>query len=426
MRKESNMAKQVLFFSVFFLVVGLVSAATPRIVTDSVTAAQDADGALVTVHYRLADADAIITLDIETNATGTVEGPWVSIGDANIGRVVGDANKRVAADEDTVRTITWRPDKSWNGPTLTAENVRAVVKAWELTTPPDYMVIDLSVTNTVRYYTSAAALPEGGLANDMYRLNKLVLRRIPAKGMTFRMGSPSDESGRVANDEILHYVSFTNDYYLAVYTMTEYQYTLLMGQPRPSPDTAFHPSGKSINYRLSWTIVRGNTDWPGTGDWAAARAVGENTVLGRLRAHVGWGLFDLPTDAQWEFACRAGTDTATYDSSVALSELGWYGFSPAEENLYPVGLKKPNPWGLYDMLGNSWEFCLDRYASGSAYSDGSAVTEPVGPATGTDRVVRGGAYSAAWSHLRSAYRARAPQTTVLIRYSVRVCLPVGL
>ena len=124
------MATQVLFFSVFFLVVGLVSAATPRIVTDSVTAAQDADGALVTVHYRLADADAIITLDIETNATGTVEGPWVSIGDANIGRVVGDANKRVAAGEDTVRTITWRPDKSWNGPTLATENVRAVVKAW--------------------------------------------------------------------------------------------------------------------------------------------------------------------------------------------------------------------------------------------------------------------------------------------------------
>jgi formylglycine-generating enzyme required for sulfatase activity len=158
-------------------------------------------------------------------------------------------------------------------------------------------------------------------------------------------------------------------------------------------------------------------------DWPSNSVINEDSFMGRLRAKTGLTTLDLPTEAQWEYACRAGTTTALYSGkdltgasncpnvaevaryrNNAGKPEGWnfwstngysYGGQPGFQGhthankwmgKAPVGSYPPNRWGLYDMHGNVWEWCLDWYAE--TYP--GAVTDPKGPATGARRVLRGG------------------------------------
>jgi formylglycine-generating enzyme required for sulfatase activity len=116
----------------------------------------------------------------------------------------------------------------------------------------------------------------------------------------------------------------------------------------------------------------------------------------------------LPTEAQWEYASRAGTKTRfSYGDDNDYSHLGeyaWYGAN-SEAKTHPVGQKKPNPWGLYDMNGNVWQWCADWYAD--TYAD-AKVTDPTGPASGTRRVLRGGSRGANARGCRCADRWGVP------------------
>ena len=117
----------------------------------------------------------------------------------------------------------------------------------------------------------------------------------------------------------------------------------------------------------------------------------------------GWS-YRLPTEAEWEYACRAGTKTeySFGDSDSELDEYAWYGKAEAlGGTTHPVGEKKPNAWGLHDMHGNVWEWCQDwhgKYPSGP-------VTDPTGPSSGSFRVFRGGGWSFISQNCRSAFRS---------------------
>ena len=139
----------------------------------------------------------------------------------------------------------------------------------------------------------------------------------------------------------------------------------------------------------------------------------ENVSWGYAQAYIaklnqkGEGTYALPTEAQWEYAARAGSTTAFYNGHITepegndpnLDVIGWYD-SNSDEKTHPVAQKDANFWGLYDMSGNVWEWCLDWYD----YASGS-VTDPTGPFWGYDRVIRGGSWGHNAGVCRSAYRS---------------------
>ena len=274
-----------------------------------------------------------------------------------------------------------------------------------------YLVVDLSGGPDAERWPVEFRrhLPAGGFNTDEYKTGKLVLRRIEPG--SFTMGSPRDELGRYSNED-LHPVTLTKPYYIGLFEMTQRQWELAMGN-NPSQDKgAMRPVENT-----SYDDIRGRD---AGSRWPAANAVDPGSLIGKLRAKTGLA-FDLPTDAQWEYVCRAGTQTALYTGEnltdtrhdAAVDEIARYGYDNGTHGGIQdgkggyrtqhttVGSYRPNAWGLYDMGGNVWELCRDWYA---LYLGPSAATDPVGPPSGQERVRRGGAWdNSAW-HCRSASR----------------------
>ena len=215
-------------------------------------------------------------------------------------------------------------------------------------------------------------LPEGA--------KKLVLVRIPAG--TFSMGSPDTELGRDPDESPVHKVTITHDFYLGRYEVTQAQWAALMPE---NPSTS-RGMDLPVN-RVSWEDCQG--------------------FLQRLNQVFKDSRFRLPTEAEREYACRAGTSTATYfgdnPSPEDLEKHAWFREN-SEGELHPVGQKLANPWGLYDLYGNVWEWCQDWYGP---YPD-EAQTNPTGPDTGKEKVFRGASWMAKPQYLRSADRGKFP------------------
>ncbi len=250
----------------------------------------------------------------------------------------------------------------------------------------------------------------GVTKDNVYRTTKLVLRKIPAG--TFSMGSPSGELGR--GDETRHQVTLTKDYWISVFEFTQAQYKLLMGA-LPTQYNQNYP-GDLRPVECSYNLIRGmnvGTNWPASTD------VDADSVMDVLRRKTGLA-FDLPTEAQWECACRAGTTAALNsgrnltDATTCpnLAELARYmgnrsdgvgGHAETRENTTTVGSYKPNAWGLYDMHGNLWEWCLDW----NYWFGGTSLEDPTGPESNKEkkRIVRGGGCYSAASGCRSASRS---------------------
>ena len=369
--------------------------ATPT-VTD--TTIEQLSSRTVKVTYTL-DEDAVVTLDILTNATADA---WVSIGAENISHTWGDVN--VLVKGAGTHTLYWAPEKSWTDQVGEKYTVKALVKAWAKDAPPDFMVVDLETPGAIRYYETAKQLPDGGLTNDCYRLDRLVMRKIPAKGVQWRMGSPSNETGRKTGkweaEETTHYVTLTNDYYMGVFEVTKRQ-AWYMGASWAAVDVAKLPADQT-----TYVLLRGDNasyDWPANG-----HAVDPNSFIGKIRTLTGIDTFDLPTEARWEYACRAGA-SGSYNNGSDVGAVAWYKDNSGSAT-HRVGEKLPNAWGLYDMHGNVYELCLDwaKDDLGSA-----TVIEPEIARTaiyGTEndnayyKISRGGGYNSEDSECRSSYR----------------------
>lgn len=301
---------------------------------------------------------------------------------------------------------------------------------------PLYVVVDLEDGTTAANYpiSELSAAPSGGWT-DEYKTNKLVLRRI-ANGV-YTMGSPSGEVGH-DSDEDQHQVTISKPFYMGVFEVTQKQYELVMG----SNPSYYKGDARPVEY-VSYNAIRGSSEGA---KWPSANSVDSTSFMGKIRARTGL-TFDLPKEAQWEYACRAGTTTALNNganltnqySDVNMNLVGRYGCNNGyhggivdgkggyNNNHTTVGSYKANNWGLSDMHGNVWEWCLDWYVSrGTSGFDSGAVTDPKGAASGSYRVVRGGSWLTDAYYCRSAYRHDIYPSGESHTIGFRLCCTAGL
>jgi formylglycine-generating enzyme required for sulfatase activity len=204
---------------------------------------------------------------------------------------------------------------------------------------------------------------------------------------SFLMGSPETEPGRNP-DEVQHGVTITRAYYIQTTSVTQAQWQALMGV---TPSRFKERDRDCPVIGVSWSDCQ--------------------KFIQRLNAR-GEGTYRLPTEAQWEYACRAGTPTAFANGEIIkvfceydpnLDALGWY-CGNAPQGPHPVAQKSPNAWGLYDMHGNVYEWCHDWYAEYPT----TPQTDPQGPFTGSARVARGGSWFSSSKNCRSGARFKCP------------------
>ena len=426
------------------LTAGILSAAVafaePKVT--NVDMNQNSRSRLVTITYDLADEVGIVTVDIQTNGT--------SIGAANCKGFYGAVNRRVSLEEE--HKIYWNPDKFWPG--HKAEGVTAVVTAWATNAPPTFMVVDLVNTGrveSVMYYCDEAQLPFP-VQDTRFKTDYLLLKKVDAAGRSFCMGSPDDELGRTNGKETRHKVTFKYDYYLGIYELTQRQTHLVFKSHTNtySTDGDMRPADS-----ISWYTVRGVfTTWTGIEANRMADRMSPNGtgyILDGLRKASGPNgiLFDLPTEAQWEYACRAGTTTAlncgsnitSTTSCPYLASLARYSYNSGyADNLIPnadkgndygtnlatavVGSYLPNAWGFYDMHGNVYEWCLEGWDKTTDYGAEEQI-EPISFAgDGSNRIQRGGSCLLGASYARSAFRAAAGINSMSRHAGCRICVPL--
>ena len=435
------MSKKILLVlfcgSVALLPAGLTAASV-----SNVAWSQDADSRVVTVDYTLSGAPAVVTFDFLTNGV-SIGGENLTGGNEPKPQPQGDVFRLV--ESNGPHAFTWRPDRTWSDHVATGQ---LVVKAWATDDPPDYMslMVEPNSGDPVTFYPAVEWLPGGVLSNPVYRTGAILMRRIHAANVPWNMGTfaavGSKSLENIMNPVIekMHRVTLTNDYYIAVFEFTRGQGDRVGGFGASGGlfdlSTAMRPADNDFGYHS----IREATNGAPIG--AKAQAIPQyqypnppspDGTLGRLRTRFGLA-FDFPSEAQWEFAARAGhgdgywpdgspyawfnATTQTYgkvDATYWLQDANLkaryrydcatpetpagasYVTAGTTNGTNIVGSYPPNDFGLYDMLGNISEWCLDWYAkdisslNGAVNANGSYLAD--GVTVGQKRVFRGGCYT---------------------------------
>jgi len=216
--------------------------------------------------------------------------------------------------------------------------------------------------------------------------NSIGMRMALVPAGEFLMGSANSDSDASSDEKPQHRVRITKPFYLGICEVTQAEYQWVMGT---NPSEFKADGGQLPVEQVSWNDAQEFC--------RKLSALPEERQAGVV--------YRLPTEAEWEYACRAGT-TSRYafdEPEESLVNYAWYKTN-SDSKTHPVGTLKPNAWGLYDMHGNVWEWCQDWYDA--EYYGTSPIDDPRGPAEGSDRVNRGGSWYYDASHCRSAYRSR--------------------
>jgi formylglycine-generating enzyme required for sulfatase activity len=225
------------------------------------------------------------------------------------------------------------------------------------------------------------------------------------------MGSPASEPDRLS-DETQHEVTLTQGFWLGKTEVTQKQWSAVM---RTTP--AYFPRKEIVRWKVwKWQIPVWRKDFL-AGSWQLPVEQVSWDDCQEFCKKTGLG-FSLPTEAEWEYACRAGAP-GPFAGTGVLNEMGWYDGNSGGKT-HPAGRKKPNAWGLCDMHGNVWEWCQDWY--GGDYPAGAA-TDPTGPAAGGFRAIRGGGWNFPSRYCRSASRGRYGPGGRNLILGFRVVLP---
>lgn len=340
---------------------GAAYASVPQITDFSVT--QGDSSRKVTIDYRITGEPAVVTVDVLTNGT--------SIGYANLRGFVGDIYYvRPVSPEGTSYQITWRPDKYWpEGGEIKDGSVSFKLTAWSTNAPPEWLVADLRMSKTVYFYPDPELFPAGPeLTNNVYKTDYLIMRKIPAAGKTFVMG----QLGSTHSSYAQRTVSFSKDFYISIFAMTAGQYHRVVS--KVIADDFANDESRRL---------------PGVNVTKAACDNMAAALVQRFADSFSPN-FNLPSSAEWEFACRAGTVGGRPFPDDKMYEYVWYTVNSGGK-LKEVGLKKPNAWLLYDMIGNVNEFTRDVYKALTPSSE--PILDPESTGTGSTWVFHGGAFN---------------------------------
>ena len=350
----------------------------------------------VDVGYTLSNTDAgeyyrLITAVTVGDATKTVTNEVGAVSDGNYKTTV-DCAALFGAGVLAPASVTMAV-RTYSAPAVSAK--------WRLTGP--FLIIDLGGENgkgefTSATYETAAELPpgawtlEGGWA-DTYKTRYLVMRKVKA-GVAYPC-EPNAKSYPITGT-----MTPAKDYWIGVHQVTQEQYARVMGSDMSSSGNEANPAN------VSWNTIRGGAD-------IKAKITGESEVcfMQKLCENTGLGGFDLPTEAQWEIAARAGSKeeygsyvdeygvvwAATKDD---LTPIAWYKGNNNPDGTKVVGQLRPNLWGLYDTAGNVWEWCRDGWGD---FSRQDVETPSEGGSSGS-RVNRGGCYYFDADYCRPSFR----------------------
>jgi formylglycine-generating enzyme required for sulfatase activity len=272
--------------------------------------------------------------------------------------------KDVAGNVLTGRTVTWS----------SSDDSKATVSGTGLVTGMGAGAATITATCEAKSGTAAITVtsPDTGIGIGF---GSEQFAEIPAG--TFQMG---DLTGNGSSNELpVHTVNITQQFHMQRTEVTQGQWRVVMG----NDPSHFNLCGDTCPVeQVNWNDIQ--------------------DFLATLNAQDPGKNYRLPTEAEWEYAARAGT-TGDYGGTGILADMGWYGgWDNARSMTNPAAEKQANAWGLYDMHGNVWEWVQDWYSTN--YYGVSPTDDPPGPATGTDRVLRGGGWESHVNYARSAHR----------------------
>jgi formylglycine-generating enzyme required for sulfatase activity len=238
----------------------------------------------------------------------------------------------------------------------------------------------LAVNTAIAAFLEPAPVPgasrnASGLWEAAFQVGHAGIAMVQVPAGRFRMGTDATDNPDLAHARPVHDVTISRGFWMGKYPVTQAQWQAVMGNnPSSNKDAGLDAPVDKV----SWDDCQ--------------------RFLARLNGLQSQWTFRLPTEAEWEYACRAGTEGEAYGN---LDAIAWYSGNSGG-TVHPVGQKQPNAFGLYDMLGNIWQWCQDWYAD--TYPSGGLATDPQGPDQGFYRVFRGGAWSVSGTFVRSAYR----------------------